>query len=285
MDKALQLLLFRGLVLVVGLVLIPFEATWATASTTDAPCQNPPFVDGEKIRYEIRYGFLRGGDITLEIVEGPTASKRQPWSIEGRAISSKLVSVFYRVDDTIRGWIEPREFVPSRLEMQVEESGERGTRTVIYDHEEKVAHYRRNRTFHRKRGPSLLERQDDLVPQSQDALSILYFLRCLAFEPGVEQRIPLHENGKNRVARVTVGSPEEVETTLGKRLGVPLEVHVTVEGKLANQRAIRVWLEPGPRRLPVRVEADLKFGKLQALLAGYRESPKGRAEGEVAITR
>lgn len=244
-----------------------------------------PFEPGEVALYEIRYGLLKGGEITLEVQDGPGERGDKPWHLVGRAVSSKLVSVFYRVDDTIEGWVTPRTFLPQRLEMRVEESGERGTRQVIYDRQAGVAHYTRHRVFHKKHGPSSLDRQDDLHAEAQDALSFLYFLRCLELSPGAEVSIPLHENGKNRLARVTVGPPERTASSLGWLLATPLEVEVTVEGKLANKRALRVWLGQDPRRLPVRFEADLKFGKLKGLLAAQRTTAEGEVKGQIEIVR
>lgn len=268
-------------------------ATLCVPAQAEEPSQAPqidarsacPFKPGEKIRYEIRYGLLKGGDITLEVRGGPEIEGSEPWHLVGRAVSSKLVSVFYEVDDGIEGWVAPRTFLPQRLEMTVEESGERGTREVVYDRAAGIAHYKRRREFHKKHGPSSLDREDELHAESQDALSFLYFLRCVELTPGAEFTVPLHENGKNRVALVKVGRPEEISIPLGDLLATPLELEVTVEGKLANKRALMVWIGEGPGRVPVRFEADLKFGKLKGLLAGYRLTEDEEVTGGVEIER
>jgi hypothetical protein len=271
-----------ALVLVLGMA--PGLAAAAPGSISNAHLACP-FEPGEKARYEIRYGLLKGGEITLEVRNGPGEQGVDPWHLVGRAVSSKLVSVFYRVDDRIEGWVAPRTFLPQRLEMRVEESGEQGTREVVYNHQAGVAHYLRRREFYKKRGPSVLDRDDALHPQAQDALSLLYFLRCLELKPGTEVQISLHENGKNRLARVSVGQPEQTATLLGWLPATLLEVQVMVEGKLANKKALRVWLGSGPQRLPVRFEADLKFGKLKGLLAAHRSAVAGEVRGQIEIVR
>ena len=257
-----------------------FGAVAGASEPNALSCHRIPFAEGEQLVFEIRYGLIKGGDITLEVRSGPDSEagrdveKQGTWHFFGHAISAAWISSAYSVDDTIEGWIGGDDFLPRRLEIHVDESGERGMREVDYDHALGEAHYRRERTFHRKRGPSVLERKDALTPGSQDALSLFYFLRCLKLEPGMQLEIPLHENGKNRLARVSVEGVETVRTPLGSVAALPLEIDVVVEGKLANRRALRLWLGVDSRRLPVRLEADLAFGFLKGVLQSVEPGPR-----------
>jgi hypothetical protein len=240
------------------------------------PCDAIPFSPGERLVFAMRYGPFNGGELTLEVRSGPDSGKPRgadlrgdlqgTWHLHGRAVSASWISVFYAVDDTIEAWVEGEGFLPRRLEIRVDETGERGTREVEYDHDLGEARYRRNRVYHRKKGPSVLERRDDMTPGSQDGLSLLYYLRCRQLAPGMRLEVPLHENGKNRLARISVEAVERVKTPLGSMAALPLEIDVVVEGKLANERALRLWLSADPRRLPVRLEAELAFGSLKGVL-------------------
>ena len=244
-----------------------------------------PFGPGEVLRYEIKWGPIKGGELSLEVSRSSTApeldaslaslapvlEQESYWRFLGTARSARWISTFYRVEDEIDGWVDSERFLPRFLEIRVDESGERGRRWVLYDHEEGVAHYRRRREFHRKRGPDSLDREDPMESGAHDALSSFFLLRRAELSAGAELTIPVHENGKNRLARVRVGEPEVVRAPVGKREAWPLEIRAEIEGKLASKKAMRLWLGTGPRRLPLRFEIDLAWGDLTGTLV--EESP------------
>lgn len=268
-----------------GWILMAFLASATTPGWAEQPAGERlslPFGPGEELRYEIRWGLLKGGELTL----GVATSEMLPpvdvpldlavggtgpfWLFRGRAVSARWISLLYRVDDSIEGWVDTAELLPRYLEIHVEESGERGRRRVVYDHGAGVAHYHRHREFHRKRGPQSLDRLDPLESGAHDALSALYFLRRLPLASGDEVVLPVHENGKNRQVRVWAGAPETMHTPLGELEARPLRIQAQVEGKLASRKAMRLWIGTDSRRLPVRFEIDLAWGDLKGLLLEHR---------------
>lgn len=237
-----------------------------------------PFQRGEAAHYTIRYGPLKAGIISLEV--DAVADRAEPaWLFTGRAISSKLVGVFYEVDDSIESVVDLHHFVPLRLDIEVDESSEKGTRTVRYDHEMGIANYARKLTYHRRHGPSEEIREDPLEPGALDVFSGLYRLRMVKLEPGRVYELPVHDSGKNWLSHIEVGQPEIVSTGLGKIKGIPLDVEVSLKGKLAADRALRIWLSDDARRVMLRFHADLKFGSLKGVLQAYRANADAPLEG------
>ena len=290
----------------------------------DGPALGPaPFEAGERAVYQIRYGPVVAGTMTLNVdtataadvsalnadvlgtvsdslskevppdsggdsgavsdslsKEVPPDSGGEPlWLFHGTAVSSGFVSVFYTVNDAIRGWVDPKNYRPRRLEIHVDESGERGRREVVYDPASGVAHYLRDRTFHRKRGPNRLERDDPLDPEAVDALSLFFHLRSLALAPGQEFGVMVHENGKNRPVRVAVAKRETISTPRGKVKTLPVAVRLILEGKLESQRAFRIWLSDDDRRVPVKFAAELAFGSVKGVLVEYAPGGSGQGDG------
>ncbi len=259
----------------------------ATSLAAGAPLDllPPPFGPGETLRYEIKWGLIKGGELSLEVSKSshdpvldaslaslePVLDHDSYWRFRGTARSARWISTFYRVEDEIDGWVDSERFLPRFLEIRVAESNERGRRWVLYDHDEGVAHYRRRREFHRKRGPDSIDREDPMESGAHDALSSLFLLRRTELVAGAELTIPVHENGKNRLARIRVGEPEWVRVPVGEHEAWPLEIRAEIEGKLASKKAIRLWLGTGPRRLPLRFEIDLAWGDLTGTLV--EESP------------
>ncbi len=244
----------------------------------------PPFQEGERALYDIRFGLLRAGSITLEIgaTSGNAGSAGEGdgfWKFRGRARSSKLISPFYRADDAFESLVDRRSFLPNKLTITVDESREAGFRFVEYDHGGGVAHYRRQRTHHKKHGPSDDRRQDPLAGRAQDVFSALFLLRRVDLAPGDVFYVPVYDNGKNWDARVEVFPPEKVSTGLGKKSGYRLTMQVELEGKLSAEKDYTIWIGTNERRLLLRWEAGLRFGSLRGVLRRYQAEAEAGEEG------
>lgn len=252
----------------------PSERREPVLTAPRPPVLAAPFGPGEEAVYDIRYGLLNAGAISLTVSRDPAGGGL--WRFAGQARSSGVVRVFYQVDDHIDCWVDPHSFLPRRLEITVDESGERGTRSVRYDHAAGVAHYRLHRSFHKKRGPKEEERRDPLPADAFDVVSALYRLRMLDTHDGDVFHLPVHDNGKSWLARIEVGATRRVAVAEGTRLAVPFAVQAELEDKLHSDRDYVVWLSDDRWRVPVRFEAHLRFGTLKGLLRSYR--PPATAE-------
>lgn len=249
-----------------------------------------PFCAGEEMRFSVRYGILPGGSVTLttdrgedvELPSGMRVPAREVWRFAGRVETSKLVSIFYRVDDRIESLVDRRTFLPLHLLLEVDETVELGRREVVYDHLSGIAHYRKDREFHKRLGPEVEEREDDLDPDAIDGLGLLFMLRRVELRAGDVFYQTIHENGKNHVARIEVGEVERIHTPLedGKVPAIPLKVRVSLGKKLEARRDVEIWISDDLRRVPLRFEADLKVGSLKGVLVDYAPGDGVEASGK-----
>lgn len=228
-----------------------------------------PYRAGELALYDVRWGILKAGEIRLEVKPQARLSGRPVWHFAGRAESSALVRMFYRAEDSFESLVDQRSFLPVGLHIRVDESGEQGERSVFYDHRAGIAHYRKDRTRH-KRGPKTTCRKDPLDPQALDVIAALYRLRTVELEPGSTIHLPVYDNGKSWQARVEVLPRTEIKTGLGHRPALPLRVSSQIDGKLSSEKDLLIWLSDDPQRVMLGFEASLGWGKLRASLSGYR---------------
>ncbi|MEM8960770.1 MAG: DUF3108 domain-containing protein [Acidobacteriota bacterium] len=242
----------------------------------------PPFSPGELAVFAVRWGPVKGGDISLEVRPLTELDGEPVWHFAGRAVSSGLVDALYPVDDSIEGLVDTAEFLPRLFEIRVDEKKERGRRTVIYDHDSGEARFELDRTFHKDDGPKQEQRVDELGPFAQDALSALYRLRMLPVrQVGKTYAVPIHEDGKNWQAEVTVGEVETLrDTPFGEIRAYPLELKVRFDGKLKTDRGMTAWIADAPHRALVRFRAGLKFGSLTGELRSFRRQTDTAMLGE-----
>lgn len=283
----------RPLLMLSILLFVWVTGTWAEPRTLSEVCENPPFEEGEMAHFVAIIGFLKVGEGTgiLRKARVPTSevelagelSEEEIWHIAGRIISTGLVSLFYKVDDSIEVWMRKGSLLPHRQELRVDETNERGTRRIIYDHVAGIAHFWRDRTHYRRNRDreKVTIREDVLIPGSFDPLSLFFYLRCVEASEGDELEIPLHENGKNRTVKVYVEKIETIDTPLGKKEALRARIEVFFEGKLANKRPFKAWVSNDERRIPLRFVADLKFANLKGVVVGYRRNVGAAIEGSL----
>lgn len=263
---------------------------WISRGDTDEnPCLEAPFAVGEEARFAVFFGALKVGEVkgTLGLKAAPppeialtaSAPSGDLWHFSGRAQSSKLISMFYRVDDRLQTWMNRETLLPHRQEMIVQETNERGTRRVLYDHPAGVAHFLRDRTFYRGKDPSVRIREDALLPNAFDTVSLFFHLRCFEAEVGELLVVPVHENGKNREVKIKVVRKGVIKTPLGKRDAIEVRVRIFFEGKLSTKQAFRVWVSNDEHKVPLRFVADFAFANLKGILVGYRPHREGKVEG------
>lgn len=230
---------------------------------------DPPFGGGETAVFDVSWGMLKGGEVTLSIAPDSDADTTF-WRVDALARTAGVVRPFYPADDTAQAWIDQRTFLPRRLEIVVDERAEKGRRTVRYEHGQGIAHYHRVRTYHRKRGPLEEKREDPLDPGALDVVSALYRLRMLELVPGASFRLPVHEKGKNWYVRVKVGRPKAIDVGGRLQRATPLAVQPIFDEKLRTDRDIKVWIGDEPRRPLLRFEARFSFGRLRGELRSFR---------------
>ena len=92
---------------------------------------------------------------------------------------------------------------------------------------------------------------------TQDELSMIYFLRCKKLAPGKTYFFPLISKAK--VVKVSI-NVKQGEVLKVKGLG---RVRTLV---VRTSHGYQLWLTDDPRHIPVRIEAEIKIGKMKAHL-------------------
>ena len=227
----------------------------------------------------MKIGAVPAGRLWFDVAE-TVEHGRAAWRFSGRAESAGWIDKVYRVNDSILGVVDQESFLPLRLEIEVDESGERGRRAVRYFPEHGLARYERERTFRKGGEPDAILRFHSLVPGSLDVLALFFKLRGAALDPDSTFELPVHEKGKNGRARVRVGRVATLESeALGAVRAVPLRVEAAFGDKLASEQAFELWVTEDPRRVVVRFRAVLRFADLRGELVEYR---RGAEPGQAA---
>ncbi len=215
----------------------------------------PPFGVGERLRFEIKYGFISAGTATLGIPETVTERGYECYRIVSVAQSNSFFSAFFTVRDVAESYLDTRELLPRRFEKRLREGDFRAHDIALFDHDRHVA-------FYPKQGGRL-------VPMSagaQDILSSLYYVRMMDLTVGQSGFIDNHADKKNYPLEISVLRKERVKVPAGRFDCLVVEPKMRGAGLFSHQGRLTVWLTDDAARIPVLMKSKIMVGSISAVL-------------------
>ncbi len=232
----------------------------APAAPAAAKRERPvPFRPGETLTYDIGWSsYLTAGTATLTVREKKPSYGSIAYYIvaEGRPtpLLSKLYTLYYKADSLLDAY----SLLPQRGSLYSEEGKRHRMKTTTFNQAGKRATYQvETRTVVKK---------DLAIPGfTQDALSAVYVLRSIPFKAGEKFNMPVCDNGNVYRVQMQIGNVEPVQTGIGIVRGLKITPVITGPDKDAP-RGLSLWISEDPRRLPLKMEAQLAVGKFTIIL-------------------
>ena len=234
-------------------VLLFSSASYATKKV-------PPFIPGERLTYNIKWGIIPVGEGVLSVHPLCKVNGRNAYHFELKVTSYPFLDTFYKVRDKINSYVAPdmtRSFYYRKIQV---EGRTRRDRVVEFDWNTKQAGYS---NFGRKKPPV------DILPGTLDPLSVLYFARLQDLDNIEEIRVPVTDGKKCIIGIANIVKRENI-TIEGEVFDTYLlEPDIEEIGGVfekARDAKIRVWLTADNRRIPVKVESKVAIGAFTAEL-------------------
>nr|CRH05078.1 conserved exported protein of unknown function [Candidatus Magnetococcus massalia] len=228
-----------------------------------APLQGAQF--GETLQYNIHWTGFPAGRAHMTFGEGREGGAYQ---VDVGVRSTGMVELFYPVDDrvVVAGLFDKQgKFLTNSYE-KIQNEGKRKRHTLLtFARAEKRAYQQRNQQ--KKRAIK------NLPEYVVDPLSAFYALRARPkLEPGDAFYMPVLDSHKPYKARMKVVRREPRSTPLGWFDTLLVEVQLKKSDVFRQVKAIKVWLSDDVRRLPVRVETDIRIGFVAADLVAFDDA-------------
>lgn len=239
-----------------------------------------PFQAGERLRYEVNWKPLfmlpafKAGEISFEIGESQYQG-RPAFNISMDAISAgRLIEVAnLEVRNRFESIIDRQSFQSYRILKKTRQSKRKRDTLTVFD-------YLKNSTWLRELDASTdppKQLRNQTIPgipgPLTDVVSVFYAIRVHRLESGREYTLNLSDNGRAREMRVQVQEREKVETGIGKFDAFKLEAQ---GGIFSGGRSLRIWYSKDRLRMPVKFEADVKFGTVFGELVQLETGSMGR---------
>ena len=231
-------------------------ATQATAATQDCF----PFV-GEKYKFDVGWEFVNAGTAEITI----TKQGADGYRVFNYARTNGFLDLFKKVRDTIvseglcvDGKMQSTLFTTDQVEREY-----KATKHVEYL-------YKENKVKFTKNGKATMF---DVPAGYLNVIDAFYLTRLNPPSKGKPFSIPVFDSANKYDVTVKLLKRERIKAPWGKWVDcLVIQPELKTEGVFTSVGTIKIWLTNDARRIPLKITAKLKIGRVVVRLTEYSKT-------------
>lgn len=252
-----------------ALVILIIAASFCNAQKSDfRKIDNKAFKTGEKLTFNVKYGFVTAGIAEFAIPKIVKISGRDAYNVTFKVSSVPAFDPFYKVRDRYETFIDVDALFPWRFEQHIREGGYSRDFSAFFDQ--------------RKGKAKTSEGSYDIPPMVQDIISAFYLARTFDYskmKPGDRFNLKNFYKDKTYPLDVVYRGKETITVEAGTFDCVIVEPLISEGGLFKSEGTLIIWLTNDNLKIPVKVKTKIIIGSIDAELSGYSgliSEPKSR---------
>ena len=220
--------------------------------------ENNAFREGEKLTFDVKYGFVTAGIASFEIPKIKKISGRDAYHVTFEVNTVPTFDAFFKVRDRYETYIDVEGMFPWRFEQHIREGKFSRDFSAFFDQ--------------RKGKAKTSGGEFDIPKYVNDIVSAFFYARTLDYSNlNVGDKIPLKNFYKDKVYDLDVvyHGKEVIEVAAGKFECIIVEPLVQEGGLFKNEGSIMVWMTNDDAKMPVRVKTKVVVGAIDSDLTAY----------------
>ncbi len=220
--------------------------------------ENKAFKLGEKLTYEVNYGFVTAGIAEYSIPKIVKLAGRDVYNVVFNVSSVSAFDPFYKVRDHYETYIDVEGIFPWRFEQHIREGGYSRDFSAFFDQ--------------RKGKAKTSEGSYDIPIYVHDIVSAFYLGRTFDYSKmKVGDKVHLENFYKDKTYPLDIlyRGKETISVKAGKFDCLILEPLVQEGGLFKNEGSIVIWLTNDDLKIPVKVKTKVLIGSIDAELSSY----------------
>lgn len=202
---------------------------------------------GEVLEYSVKIRGIPAGNQMIQINAEKSLDGNEVYHVKSISKVRKLFNILYPFSNHSESIIQSESFHPLRYTKKIRDGGYKGDIKVDFDWDNQVARIVKDN-----------KHTEISVPQGvQDELSMIYLLRSKELQVGQEYEFPFLTGNKTLKTTVYVLRTERIKTILGSLDTIVIKT---------KPKDIIIWFTNDAARIPVKIEARTKIGKLVSKL-------------------
>ncbi|MFC2102818.1 DUF3108 domain-containing protein [Bacteroidota bacterium] len=220
--------------------------------------ENKAFKEGEKLTFDVNYGFVTAGIGVMKIPRIKRISGREAYHVYFEVNTVPSFDWIFKVRDRYETYIDTKGLFPWRFEQHIREGSFSRDFSAFFDQRKGKA----------KTSDGEYEIPDDV----HDIISAFYFTRTLDYsDMQVGDKIHLQNFYKDKVHELDVKfrGRETIEVPAGEFDCVIIEPLVKEGGLFKHDGDIIIWLTDDDLKMPVKVRTKIIIGHVEVMLSKY----------------
>ncbi len=219
---------------------------------------NKAFKQGEKLTFNVNYGFVTAGIATMQIPKIKKVAGRDTYNVLFEVNSVPSFDPVFKVRDRYESYLDVDGLFPWRFEQHIKEGSFTKDYSAFFDH---------------RSGKAKTSDGDFSMPKyTHDIISAFYYCRTIDFSKSKKGDIVKLKNfyeGKVNQLDVVFRGRERVSVAAGTFDCIILEPLVKKGGLFKSEGSIYVWLTDDEVKMPVKVKTKVVIGSIEAELTKY----------------
>ena len=225
---------------------------------------NAPWMKGERLEYELSWGFVTAGYATLEV----KPRKDGKVEFETYATANKTVNKFYPVHDTVYTLVHKKGLMTDVFRKSLHEGTFHNKSLIRVNRDDKKAVL--SDTVFKDPVKHYVKRSADtsvtIDGLEHSIMSAFYLVRTLPLKEGATSRFAAVSGKKRYELKVITHKRETIKTDLGSFKTVKVEPVLDGDGIFNSSGRIFIWFTDDEKRIPVLMQCEIKLGSIKATL-------------------
>ena len=220
--------------------------------------ENKAFKAGEKLTFDVKYGFVTAGVATMAVPKIKKISGRDAYNIAFEVNSVPSFDWVFKVRDRYETYMDVEGLFPWRFEQHVREGSYTRDFSAFFDQ--------------RKNKAKTSEGEYNIPKNVNDIVSAFYLARTFDYSKMKNgDKVHLQNFFKDRVYDLDVRfvGRERVSVTAGTFDCIIIEPLVLEGGLFKSEGSILIWLTNDDLKIPVKVKTKVVIGSIDAELTKY----------------
>ncbi len=221
--------------------------------------ENNAFKVGEKLTFDVKYGFVTAGVAYMEIPKIKKIAKRDVYQIRFKVNSVSAFDPFFKVRDRYETYMDVEGLFPWRFEQHIREGSYSRDFSAFFDMRKNKAITTGGKTY-------------DIPDNVNDIVSAFYLARTFNYDTlKVGDSFHLENFYKDKVYPLDVvyRGKETITVDAGTFNCIMIEPMVVAGGLFKSEGSIIIWLTDDEVKMPVKVKTKVLIGSIDAVLTKY----------------
>ncbi len=201
---------------------------------------------GERLKYEVRWGFVTLGTAEMSVVGIDTIRGTPAAHIQFRIIGG---TYFFRMDDRMDSWVALSDTSSRRFTQDNNENNKE--RHAWYDIFPDSGYYREKGVDSLKPKPT--------VPHPLDDAAFFYYVRTMRLDSMKKYEIPRYFRPDRNPVILDVRTKDTIDVPAGKFPSIVLQPIIKGQGILKEAAEAKMWLTDDDRHLMVQLKSKFRL--------------------------